>query len=161
MTTSRLTVAAGVLCFALQLPGCDSAGQPNRDDVAADDDDDDGSDDDGGDADDDDDQQPEPVIGPALSAVPPQAHDDDHGPGTPSGLHPCGNATLDEGEACDDGLANGNDRECTLSCTLNDCDLDENGFCDDDNWPVADVPLYPCTDTRGSPRLCTNGVTAP
>lgn len=59
------------------------------------------------------------------------------------GFHPCGNGTLDPGEACDDGLANGDDRECTLQCELNDCELDEHGVCEPES-PAADVDLYPC-----------------
>lgn len=47
-------------------------------------------------------------------------------------LHPCGNAVIDPGEACDDGLANGPERECTQLCTFNDCELDEHGWCEDE-----------------------------
>jgi hypothetical protein len=69
------------------------------------------------------------------------------GPHLPPPLHPCGNGVVDAGEACDDGLANGNDRECTYTCTFNDCDLDAHGVCID-HGPAADVDLYPCA--RGS-----------
>lgn len=155
--TTRLFAAAGVLSFAL-LTACDSESRPDRD-VAADGSDDDTDDD--GDDDTDTDDEPEPVHGPVLAAAPPATNDDDHGPGMPDGLHPCGDGSIDAGEECDDGLGNGDDRECTLSCTLNDCDLDEHGVCDDPHWPAADVDLYPCTETIGAVLPCGVGVTAP
>jgi hypothetical protein len=72
--------------------------------------------------------------------------DIDHtrGPDTIDQLHPCGNAELDPGELCDDGLANGPARECTHACTFNDCELDEQGWCIDGARDLA-----PCTWTQG------------
>ncbi len=78
------------------------------------------------------------------------------------GLHPCGNAMLDPGEACDDGLANGNDRACTLACEINDCELDAHGVCEP-HGPAADVDLYPCAE-RGPedpPTVCRVRLRAP
>ena len=67
---------------------------------------------------------------------------------------PCGNGFVDDGEQCDDGWANGNDRECTHACTFNDCDLDEDGACIGGHWPAADVDLYPCTEATDSLEGC-------
>lgn len=67
------------------------------------------------------------------------------GPQADVELYPCGNASLDAGEQCDHGAANGPDRECTHACEYNECDLDEHGECIPPHWPAADVPLDPCT----------------
>ncbi len=75
------------------------------------------------------------------------------------GFHPCGNGTLDPGEACDDGFANGDDRECTLQCELNDCELDEAGVCEP-GTPAAEVELYPCLLDRDRHTPCGIGLGA-
>lgn len=67
-------------------------------------------------------------------------------------VSPCGNGIVDDGEQCDDGWANANDRECTNACTFNDCDLDEDGTCL--HWPAADVDLYPCALASDSLTGC-------
>lgn len=147
MKTWKLSKLAGALSLLVTVvvAGCDAEGPPMPDETAAmvddessdaqDDDDDNG--DDGGD---------EGHVVVALAA-PTQPQ---------SGLHPCGNAVIDPGEECDDGLANGNNRECTYACTLNDCDLDEHGYCEH-HGPAADVDLYPCANT-GDPRGCNLGL---
>jgi hypothetical protein len=147
MKTSKLAKVIGALSLlaTVVVAGCDTEAPPMPDETAAivededpdaqDDDDDDG--DDGGDD--------GHVIVALAAPTQPQ-----------SGLHPCGNAVLDDGEECDDGLANGNDRECTYACTLNDCDLDEHGYCED-HWPAADVDLYPCANT-GTQTACDVGL---
>lgn len=138
---ASLVVAAAVGAGAI---GCDAEAPPAPDGATDDDLDDDddaaGPDEDDDDLDDDDDPIP-PVL--ASPGVPPPA----------DGLHPCGNGVLDAGETCDDGLANGDDRECTLACTFNDCDLDAQGVCID-HWPAADVDLYPCAELAGTVTGC-------
>ncbi len=149
MKTSKLVALAGVLslCGTLALAGCDSEAGPKGDETAALSDDD-GDDEADGEVDDDDGGDDDGDAHPALALA---------APGQPQGgLHPCGNAQIDPGEECDDGLANGNDRECTYACTLNDCDLDEHGVCDD-HWPAADVDLYPCADL-GDVDACDLGL---
>lgn len=135
MKTSKLAVMAGAfsLLACVVTAGCDTERPPNSDETASIDQDesDDTSDDSDGDDGDDGDGHPTVAFTAALQ---PQG-----------GLAPCGNAVLDPGEECDDGLANGNDRECTYACTLNDCDLDEHGYCVHHS-PAADVGLYPCAD---------------
>ena len=145
MKTWKLVNLVGALSLlaTVVVAGCDAEGPPMPDETAAivDDEDSGASDDDD---DDDDGDDGHPVVALAAPTQP------------QSGLHPCGNATIDPGEECDDGLANGNDRECTYACTLNDCDLDEHGYCED-NWPAADVDLYPCTATS-NPQGCELGL---
>lgn len=54
----------------------------------------------------------------------------------------CGDGTMDDGEECDDGLANDDTSDCTASCTVNVCGdgflhaLDES--CDDGNADTTD-----------------------
>lgn len=142
---AQLAPIIASLAAAVALSGCDSEAPPTGDATAAEGDgeeepepeDDDDADDGGNDS------------KPLALAIP--------GSPTPGGLHPCGNAELDAGEQCDDGLANGVDRECTLACTFNDCDLDQHGFCID-HWPAADVDLYPCADLGDDYDGCELGL---
>jgi len=60
----------------------------------------------------------------------------------------CGDGVVDEGEECDDGSDNGNDRACKLDCTENVCG---DGFvwageedCDDGNMEDTDACLSSC-----------------
>jgi hypothetical protein len=111
---SRKTFLAGLLGSLVVLgAGCDS--EPVDDhggasETAVDDEDEVTNDDDGG--------------------SPPHADPPDQlrTPGPVNEPH-CGDGIVDADEDCDDGIDNGPDRECTRFCTLNDCDLDEEGDC--------------------------------
>lgn len=147
MTISKHPAVFFLAMFAtVAAVGCDSETPPRGDDTAAasDDTDDDGDDDDASDGDDGGGDDGRPVTHLAAPGGPAA------GPTADVPLHPCGNAILDDGEQCDDGLANGDDRECTWTCTLNECELDEHGVCTHDT-PAADVDLYPCA--RGLDHL--------
>ena len=147
MKTPKLEAMALVLSLfatSVALAGCDAESSPAPDAsaIGSDDEGDSGSDDD---ADDDDDAGDEPAtLGLRAPGVP-----------SPGGLepHPCGNAVVDPGEECDDGLANGAQRECTMKCQLNECDLDAAGYCEA-HWPAADVDLYPCADLPADHEAC-------
>jgi hypothetical protein len=149
MKTPKLTLVTSLcslLVAAATVAGCDTEAPPSPDETAAiaqdSDADDPDVDHDGDDGDDGDER-------PALGLVAPGSPASRHG----SALDPCGNAVLDAGEECDDGLANGNDRECTYACELNDCELDAHGVCED-HWPAADVDLYPCADLANDYDRC-------
>lgn len=70
-------------------------------------------------------------------------------------LHPCGNAIVDDGETCDDGLANGDDRECTMACEINECELDEAGWCVE----LGPLQLAPC-DWTPDGAVCPHPIAA-
>lgn len=150
--TLRTRACALVLSsWSWLLLACDVAGDDGAPALAAPP----AADDDDTDTDDTDDTDTEP--GAALRGSP-AAPARGHVPG----LHPCGNAMLDPSEACDDGLANGNDRACTLACEINDCELDAHGVCEP-HGPAADVDLYPCAE-RGPedpPTVCRVRLRAP
>ena len=152
-----VTLAAGLAGLGCDTESTDPPTVAVDDDAAADDaatDDDSDADDDGdGDGDGGDDGAGSRPTALAAPGVPSAGHH----PSPP--LHPCGNGVIDGDEACDDGLGNGNDRECTQGCTFNDCELDPHGVCIDDG-PAADVPLYPCARSGDRRVGCTLGFAA-
>jgi hypothetical protein len=158
MNSSKLRHAAflfATLATGLAL-GCETEDPPRSDatDAAVTEDADgsEGDDDDGDDDDDDDDDGGGDGARVSALAAPGGAPPAGHDPVIP--LHPCGDGSVDDGEECDDGVANGNDRECTLACTLNHCELDERGVC----TPAADVDLYPCTPGYEDVQGCALGL---
>jgi len=143
---ATLTTGLGLGCEAEDPPrtAATDAAHSGETDDADDGDRDDEGDDDGDDGGDD---------GARVSALAaPGAPTADHEPTLP--LHPCGDGVLDVGEECDDGVANGDDRECTHACTFNGCALDEHGVC----TPAADVDLYPCTPGYEDVEGCALGL---
>lgn len=155
MNPSKLRPAAflfATLATALAL-GCETEDPPRSDATdAVDTEDADGSEGDGDDRDDGDDDGGDDDGARVSALAAPGAPSAGHDPVIP--LHPCGNGSLDAGEECDDGVANGNDRECTFACTLNHCELDERGVC----TPAADVDLYPCTPGYEDLQGCALGL---
>ncbi|MBC8073129.1 MAG: hypothetical protein IAG13_32705 [Deltaproteobacteria bacterium] len=148
MKTPKLEAMALVLSLfaaSVAVAGCDAEPSPSPEAAAI------GSDDDGGNVEDDDDDEDGDEVPPLGLRAP--------GVPSPSGLelHPCGDAVVDPGEECDDGLANGAQRECTLSCELNECDLDAAGYCEA-HWPAADVDLYPCAELPADHDGCELGI---
>lgn len=140
-----LATGAGLGCEAEDPPGSEDAADTG-------DAPDDGSDDDDGDDGDDGGDDGDGGARVSALAAPGGAPSADHEPTLP--LHPCGDGVVDAGEECDDGVANGDDRECTNACTVNGCDLDQHGVC----TPAADVPLYPCTPGYEDVQGCALGL---
>ncbi len=71
----------------------------------------------------------------------------------------CGDGHLDDGEACDNGPANGDDQACTADCAINVCGDGKQGpgeACDDGNVLDGDACTSVC-----SPPGCGDGLPAP